>query len=142
MIFKLSQLLLLVVPSYPLSMMSARQDSDNLAWDRSDELWEKAMKQVRLSSVCLKIEAFAEKMLANPGPMITPLIIGGFNVLYPFRVEGQNILIPMPCPNQALLPEEKILAAAATAAFINQCTQVRIPKLLNHGVDPDIEPFM
>ncbi|KAG7285886.1 hypothetical protein NEMBOFW57_008180 [Staphylotrichum longicolle] len=122
--------------------MSARQDSDNLAWDQSDELWEKTMKQVRLSSVCRKIEAFAEKIFANPGPMITPLIIGGFNVLYPFRVEGRNVLIRMPCPNQALFPEEKTLSEAATAAFISQHTQVPVPKLLNHGVDPDIGPFM
>lgn len=31
-------------------MMAALQDSDNLAWDHSGELWEDAVTQVRLLS--------------------------------------------------------------------------------------------
>jgi len=124
--------------------MSARQDSDNLAWDRSDDLWEKAIKHVRLSSTCRKIDSFTEKIFAKPATMITPLIIGGFNVLYPFRIEGiaGHVLVRLPCPNQAPVPEEKTLAEAATAAYISQHTQVPIPKLFNYGIDAEIGPFM
>ena len=67
--------------------MTARQDSDNLAWDQSDELWEGAMNQVRLSSTCRKIESFAKRMFEKPVTLVTPIVIGGFNVLYPIRVE-------------------------------------------------------
>lgn len=101
--------------------MAARQDSDNLAWDRSDELWEAAMKAARLPSTCRKIEAFAEKMFGKKVTLIPPLIIGGFNVLYPIQVEGLSTqgLVRIPCPSQPLFPEEKTFTEAATIAYIS-----------------------
>jgi hypothetical protein len=41
-----------------------------------------------------------------------------------------------------LFPEEKILAEAATAAYLRQHTQLPVPKVFYHGVDFDIGPFM
>jgi hypothetical protein len=124
--------------------MAARQDSDNLAWDRSDELWEKAMKQVQLSSTCLNVESFAKRVLGQSATLIPPLIIAGFNVLYPIRVEGSSdsFLVRLPCPNQAVFPEEKTIAEAATTACITQRTQLTVPKVFCHGADPEIGPFM
>ncbi|KDN71959.1 putative phosphotransferase [Colletotrichum sublineola] len=125
--------------------MSARQDSDNLAWDRSDDLWDEAVKQVRLSSYCRKIEAFAEGVLGGPAKLKRPLIIGGFNVLYPIQIEGSisgGFLIRQPLPNQAVFPEEKTLAEAATARYIAQHTKLLVPKIFHHGVDPSIGPFI
>ncbi|RSM18645.1 hypothetical protein CDV31_002574 [Fusarium ambrosium] len=124
--------------------MTARQESDNLAWDRSDELWEEATKQVRLSSTCRNVEVFAERILGKPATLVPPLIIGGFNVLYPIRVEGRstNLLVRLPCPNQTIAPIEKTLAEAATAAFIHQHTKLPVPKALHYGDDPEIGPFM
>ena len=124
--------------------MAARQESDGLAWDRSDELYEEAKKQVRFSSVCRKIESFAGNIFGKPATFVPPLIIGGFNVLYPIRVEclSVNALVRLPLPNQALFPEEKTVAEAATAAYISQHTQVPVPKLFHYGLDVDIGPFM
>ncbi|GAB0139236.1 hypothetical protein EsDP_00007449 [Epichloe bromicola] len=124
--------------------MTARQNSDDLAWDRNDELWEEAIKQVRSSSACRKIESFAKRIFAKPATLVTPLIIGGFNVLYPMRIEGlsANVLVRLPCPNQVIFPEEKTLAEAATAACISQRTRIPIPEHFSHGIDPDIGPFM
>ncbi|KAK2037622.1 phosphotransferase [Colletotrichum somersetense] len=124
--------------------MSARQDSDNLAWDQSDKLWDEAVKQVKLSSCCRKIESFAEGILGGPAKLKTPLIIGGFNVLYPIRIEGSScgFLVRQPLPNQAVFPEEKTLAEAATARYIAQHTQLLVPKVFHHGVDPSIGPFI
>ncbi|TVY39704.1 hypothetical protein LSUB1_G006866 [Lachnellula subtilissima] len=124
--------------------MTARQDSDNLAWDRSDELWEEAIKQVRLSSTCRKIEAFAERIFEKPATLVIPIIIGGFNVLYRIRIEGSSadVLVRLPCPNQAVFPEEKTLAEAATAAYIGQYTHLPVPKVFYNGIDSDIGPYM
>lgn len=124
--------------------MTARQESDNLAWDRSDELWEQAVKQVRLSSTCRKIEAFAKRKLGESATLVTPIIIGGFNVLYPIQNESPsgNVLIRLPCPDQAVFPTEKTLAEAATVAYISQHTQLPVPILFEHGTDSDIGPFM
>ncbi|KAF9760748.1 hypothetical protein IL306_004141 [Fusarium sp. DS 682] len=124
--------------------MAARQDSDNLAWDRSDELWAKAMKHVRLSSRCREFESFAERTFGKAATLLTPIIIGGFNVLYPMRIEGLscNVLVRLPCPDQAMSPIEKTLAEAATVAYISQHTQLPVPRLFYHGIDSDIGPFM
>jgi hypothetical protein len=124
--------------------MTARQDSDNLAWDRSDELWEEAMNQVRLSSTCRKIESLAERMFGKRATLVTPLIIGGFNVLYPIPIKGFSdpVLARLPCPNQAVFPVEKTLAEAATAAYISQYTQLPVPKVFYSGIDPEVGPFM
>ncbi|KAK2605634.1 hypothetical protein N8I77_008459 [Diaporthe amygdali] len=124
--------------------MAAREDSDNLAWDRSDELWEEAGRQVRLSFQCRKIESFAARISGKPATLVTPLIIGGFNVLYPIRLEGSSapVLVRLPCPNQAVFPEEKTAAEAATATYIAQHTQIPVAEVFHHGVDSDIGPFM
>ncbi|KAK7701009.1 hypothetical protein SLS64_010603 [Diaporthe eres] len=124
--------------------MATREDSDNLAWDRSDELWEEALRQVRLPSQCRKIESFAERISGKPATLVSPLIIGGFNVLYPIRLEGSSapVLVRVPCPDQAVFPEEKTVAEAATATFIAQKTQVPVPKIFHHGIDSEIGPFM
>ncbi|PVH76479.1 phosphotransferase [Cadophora sp. DSE1049] len=124
--------------------MAARQDSDNLAWDQSDERWEKARKQVRLSSTCRNVESFARSIMEESATLVTPLMIGGFNVLYPIRIEGSSdsFLVRLPCPNQAVFPEEKTLAEAATTAYIAQRTQLPVPKVFYHGVDPEMGPFI
>ncbi|KAJ0164983.1 hypothetical protein CTA2_12687 [Colletotrichum tanaceti] len=121
--------------------MSARQDSDNLAWDRSDELWDEAVKQVRLSPYCRKIESFAEGILGVPAKLKTPLIIGGFNVLYPIQIQGSScgFLVCQPLPNQAVFPKEKTLAKAATAIYITQHTQLLVPKVFYYSVDPSCD---
>ncbi|KAL0932598.1 phosphotransferase family protein [Colletotrichum truncatum] len=124
--------------------MAARQDSDNLAWDRSDDLWEEAVRQVRLSSQCQKIESFAKSILGEPAKFTTPLVIGGFNVLYPIRLEGisPSVLVRLPCPNQAIFPEEKTISEAATARYIAKHTQLLVPKVFHYGNYPGIGPFM
>jgi hypothetical protein len=83
-------------------------------------------------------------MFGSSATLVTPLIIGGFNVLYPIRIGGssERVLVRQPCPNQVLFPEEKTLAEAATAAYISQYTQLPVPKAFYHGVDSEIGPFM
>lgn len=124
--------------------MTARQKLDDLAWDRSDELWDLALKQVCLSSTCRNIESFIETIYGKPATLNTPLIIGGFNVLYPVKVQGvsDNLLIRLPCPDQAVFPEEKLLAEAATASYLRQHTQLPIPKVFHYGISSEIGPFI
>ncbi|TPX10793.1 uncharacterized protein E0L32_008182 [Thyridium curvatum] len=109
--------------------MAVRQDSDNLAWDRSDELWEEKRNQIQ-----------------NPCFFVPPILVGGFNVLYPFRVESSSAAFPvlarLPCRTEALFHEEKILAEAATVAYVGQHTQLPVPDMHHYGIDPDVGPYM
>ncbi|UPK94090.1 hypothetical protein LCI18_005025 [Fusarium solani-melongenae] len=102
------------------------------------------MKHVRLSSMCRKIKVLVDNVFGKNANLVTPLIIGGFNVLYPFQIEGlsANVLVRLPCPDQAVFPTEKTLAEAATAAFIRRHTQLPTPKVFHHGVDADVGPFI
>ncbi|KAF5601752.1 phosphotransferase [Fusarium pseudocircinatum] len=104
--------------------MGARQDADNWPGTR------------------LRV-AKSKRTCGKPATLITPLIIGGFNVIYSFKVEGlsSQILVRLPCPDQAMLPEEKIMVAVAIAACMNQQTQLPVPKAFHHGVD-EIGPYM
>jgi hypothetical protein len=65
-------------------------------------------------------------------------------VLYAIRIEGSSdgFLVRLPCPSQAVFPEEKTLAEVATIACITQRTQLPVPKVFSYGVDPKIGPFM
>ncbi|WXC45789.1 hypothetical protein QX201_005485 [Fusarium graminearum] len=124
--------------------MEARQDSDKLAWDWIDALWEEAVKHVQLSSICRKIESFVKRTFGQTATLLLPMVIGGFNVLYPIKIEGRsgNVLVRMLCLNQAVFPVEKTLAEAATVAYVDQRTHLRAPRVFHHGVDSDIGPFM
>ncbi|KAI0123139.1 phosphotransferase [Xylariales sp. AK1849] len=124
--------------------MTARQDSDNLAWDRYDELYEEAANQARLSSTSTKVESFAKRIYQKPASFVRPLIIGGYNALYPIRIETSTdtVLVRLPLPNVAIFAEEKTLIEAATIACINQQSQLRVPKVFYHGVDSELGPFM
>jgi hypothetical protein len=89
-------------------------------------------------------ESLAERMFGKPATLVTPLIIGGFNVLYPIRFEGSpaNVLVRLPCPNQALFSEEKTLAEVATAECIRKHSKLLVPKVFYHGIDSELGPFM
>jgi hypothetical protein len=126
--------------------MTARQDSDNLAWDRSDQLREEKRNQIRLKSSTRKIVALAERTLGEPVIFVPPLLLGGFNVLYPIRVgdspTASRALFRLPYRTEALFHEEKACAEIATVEYISRYTQLPVPKTLHHGIDPDVGPFM
>ena len=124
--------------------MVARQDSDDVAWERSDEVYDEDLRQARRGSVSDRIEAFASKMFRSPATVVTPLMLGGFNAIYPLHIEDHSdpILVRCPLLHQPLFPEEKMISEAATATFLSQHTKIPIPKLFNYGVDTNIGPFL
>ena len=123
---------------------SARQDSDNLAWDLCDDRQAAALRQVRLSSRCRKIEGLAAKVFKKSATFVSPLVVGGFNVLYPMRIDDfpDVVLIRLPLPHLSVFPQQKMLAEAATLECVQQNTQLPVPKLFLCGIDPEFGPFM
>lgn len=61
-------------------MKSARQEFDELAWDKADEEWEVTQKVLSEKSPCRRLG------------LLEPEIIGGFNNLYRIRVEGVSLV--------------------------------------------------
>ncbi|KAK1977617.1 phosphotransferase [Colletotrichum cereale] len=127
-------------------MEDAREDFDELAWDRTDEAWEESQKQLRRLSTCHTVASFVEKTFDKRATLVLPMIIGDYNILYRLSLEGASpdILARRPCPNLAQFPDEKPLREAATAAFFYQNTQLPIPQLFNYTLwsqNPEIGPF-
>jgi hypothetical protein len=79
------------------------------------------VKQVRITASCLKVLSLARRKFGKPATFVSPLIIGGYNILYSIQIEGfsNNVLVRILYSNQANFPEEKILAEVATAVYIS-----------------------
>ncbi|KAG9240288.1 phosphotransferase [Calycina marina] len=125
-------------------MENARQDFDELAWDKNDEEWEHAKKALSKKSLCRRLELLVAEKFGKPATWITPMIIGGFNNLYRIRVEdfSPDVLVRRPYVSQAQLPEEKTLREAATAKYIQQNTKIPIPRVLFYSDFSDVGPFI
>lgn len=125
-------------------MENARQDFDELAWDKNDEEWEEAQKALSKKSLCRRLESLVAEKFGKPATWITPMIIGGFNNLYRVRVEdvSPDVLVRRPSVSQAQLPEEKTLREAATAKYIQQNTKIPTPRVFYYSDFSDVGPFI
>jgi hypothetical protein len=125
-------------------MENARQDFDELAWDKNDEEWEEAQKALTNKSLCRRLELLVAEKFGKPATWITPMIIGGFNNLYRIRVEdiSPDVLVRRPFVSQTQFPEEKTLREAATAKYIQQNTKIPTPRVLYYSDVSDIGPFI
>ncbi|RDL33116.1 Uncharacterized protein BP5553_08555 [Venustampulla echinocandica] len=104
-------------------MGDARAQLDNLAWDKNDEASEISQKRLRRRDTCELAASLAGQKFGRKATFGPPLIIGGYNILYKF-------------------PIEKTLQEGATARYIEQHTQILVPKVLYYGEKSDLGPFM
>lgn len=125
-------------------MDDAREDYDNLVWDKIDEAWEEFREKLRDPSVCRHARLLAQQKFGKDATLVPPLIIGGNNFLFRVHLEGviSDVLVRCPCPGQAQFPEEKTLREAATARYICQNTNVPVPKVFHYGRDPEVGLFI
>ncbi|KAI9163525.1 hypothetical protein HJFPF1_05142 [Paramyrothecium foliicola] len=125
----------------------ARQDFDDLAWDRNDEAVDLSRKKLRRIATCLSVEAFVRQKLEKHAKLEFPIILGGYNVVYrfSFRDASPDVVIRRPCPGLAQFPGEKTVREAATAAFLCQNTGLPVPQPLHYGLstpEPDHGPYI
>lgn len=125
-------------------MYGGQEELDNFAWDKNDEVSEKALKQMRHKSVCRNIEELCEAKFGKSATLITPLIGGGFNMLYRIRLEetSPDIMVRLPCPSLIQFPWEKTAQEAATAAFIAKRTWLPIPRQHFYGEESPVGPYI
>ncbi|KAL5328605.1 hypothetical protein ACEPPN_002107 [Leptodophora sp. 'Broadleaf-Isolate-01'] len=123
---------------------SARQDFDELAWDKNDEEWKEAQKALSKKSLCRRLEVLAADKFGKPATWITPMIIGGYNNLYRICIEefSPDVLVRRPSVSQAQFPEEKTLREAATAKYIKQNTKIPTPQVFFYSDFSDVGPFI
>ncbi|OAQ65777.1 protein kinase-like domain [Pochonia chlamydosporia 170] len=127
-----------------VTMYDGQEELDNLVWDNNDEESEESIKQLRHKDTCRKVEALAEQKLGEPSSLVSPLILGGFNILYRIRRANTSpdVMVRLPCPALVQFPDEKTKQEFATAAFVAQNTDLPIPRHLFYGQDSDIGPYV
>ncbi|KAF5645457.1 kinase-like domain protein [Fusarium sp. NRRL 52700] len=83
-----------------------QEELDNLVWDKNDENSEAAQNQLRLKTFCRQVEEFVQHRFGKPTTLISPLIFGGFNVLYRVQVEemSPDVMVRLPCPSLVQFP--------------------------------------
>lgn len=125
-------------------MGDARAQLDNLAWDKNDEAWEISQKRLRRRDTCELAASLVGQKFRRKATFKAPLIIGGYNILYKIQVEGMTfeVHVRLPCPDWAQFPLEKTLQEGATARYIEQHTQIPVPKVFYYGETSDLGPFM
>jgi hypothetical protein len=122
----------------------ARQNFDNVAWNKNDDAWEESQNQLCLKSTCRLVEALAGRVVGKGTSLVPPICFGGFNVLYRISPEGvsHDIVVRVPGPGLVQFPEEKTLYEAATTSYIGQNTTIPVPAMFHHTLASDIGPAM
>ncbi|KAF9780359.1 hypothetical protein IL306_000617 [Fusarium sp. DS 682] len=125
-------------------MKKARQNFDDVAWDRNDEAWDESQKRHRLKPFCRQVESLAEKIFEKQASRVPPIFFGGFNVLYRIRLEGEasDVIVHLPCPDLVQFPEEKTRYEAGIMAYLAQNTTVPVPTLFYHTSSSNLGPVM
>lgn len=126
------------------TMYDQQEEPDNLVWDKNDEDWDKSLKQMRLKTTCREVERLVAQKFGKQATLLSPLIVGGFNILYRIRLEGSSadVMVRLPGPSLVQFPDEKTIQEAATASFIAENTEVPVPLHIFYGQDPTLGSFI
>ncbi len=126
------------------AMEDAREYFDNLVWDKNDEEWEETPLELRQRSTIRLVEALATEKFGCPSTWITPMNIGGYNIVYRLRVKGfcSDVIVRRPIPCWAQSPEEKTSIEAATVSYIEKQTQIPVAPVLFHGKTSELGYYL
>jgi hypothetical protein len=127
-------------------MYAFQEELDNFVWDKTDEDAHKSLMRMRRTKTCREVERLAGALFGTQATLVSPLIVGGFNVLYRLRLAGDpptpDVMVRLPNPSLVPFAEEKTAQETATAQFIADNTQIPVPHHLFHGLDRKLGPFV
>ena len=125
-------------------MDDTREDFDNLIWDKNDEEWERLQLELRGRSTIRLVEALATEIFRHSSTWISPMNIGGYNIVYRLRVKelSYDVIVRRPIPCCAQFIEEKTLIEAATARYIEKRTRIPTASVLFHGKSSELGYYL
>ncbi|KAL3422329.1 phosphotransferase [Phlyctema vagabunda] len=133
---------------YDLAMDDDMQDYDNVAWDRDDEIYEKAVLNLRKTTTCERMETLTSKKCEQQATMNGPLKVGGYNAIYQMNFQESSVddvIIRVPIFGSIKFPEEKTIAEVATMTFLREKTNISVPAVLHYGIshqNPNTGPYI
>lgn len=131
------------VPESDLMVYDGQEPLDDVVWDRNDDESDQGLKLMRIKTTCRKVEELAARLFNREASLVSPIILGGFNILYRIHLKGRSpdALVRLPCPSLVQFPVEKTAQEAATAKLVAKKTDAPIPLHLFDGEDPDLGPY-
>ncbi|RDL41670.1 uncharacterized protein BP5553_01649 [Venustampulla echinocandica] len=127
-------------------MYKDRQNFDDVAWDKNDDAEEESQMRLWRKDTCRQVEALVTRKCGKPATLVSPLVIGGFNIHYRIHLEGEDsssdVMVRLPWPYSARFPGEKVLYEAATAEYVRLNTHIPTAQVLHYGRDSNVGPFL
>ncbi|CZS96554.1 uncharacterized protein RAG0_05830 [Rhynchosporium agropyri] len=127
-------------------MYKDRQHFDNVAWDKNDDAEEESQMRLRRKDTCRQVESLVEQRCGKPATLVSPLVIGGLNIHYRIRIEGEDsssdVMVRLPWPSASCFPGEKVVYEAATAEYLRLNTDIPSAQVLYYGRDSNVGPFL
>lgn len=96
---------------------------DEVAWDKSDEIFAAWKKKLFNKDVFREIGALIIKHRGGPAEELFPPQKGAFNVILRMKfLDGGSAIIRFPAPGYSVFPEEKVKREESVIRFIEQHT--------------------
>ena len=121
-----------------------RSDFDFAVWDINDEAWAKSEIHHRRTQFRLLVESLVKQKFGQDPTFVSPIVIGGFNMLYRFHIEEASIdvMARLPCPDLCQFPHEKTPGEAAIMKYVARETQIPVPRVFYYDTNPEIGSFI
>ncbi|KAF9767157.1 hypothetical protein IL306_000333 [Fusarium sp. DS 682] len=127
-----------------MGLYDDQEEHDNLVWDKNDEDFDAAQHQLRLKAFCRKVEAFVAHKFGKPATLISPMIFGGFNVLYRVRVQdlSPDVMLTFPKIGSLLRMGEDTYEVAGRPVTLNMTEMIRLANIPRCVLPPNDKTYM
>ncbi|EGD95589.1 hypothetical protein TESG_03061 [Trichophyton tonsurans CBS 112818] len=115
-----------------------QMDYDDVAWARSDVIFDAFKKKASSPDVLREITEFMAKkyLLSQPNDRARIIGVGAFNFCYRMEFhDGFSSLLRLASPGRSMFPEEKTQAEVAVMRFLKKNTDIPIPSILDWGLN-------
>lgn len=108
---------------------------DDVAWEKSDSVFEVWKHKLYENDVLQAIGRFVEKHRGGIAIKLCNPLRGSFNTCVRVNFsDGGAAMIRFPCPGVVMFPEEKVRKEVATMRYIQENTSIPVPMVLHYGM--------
>ena len=114
-----------------------KMDYDDVAWERSDIIFDGFKEKIICPDVLLAVTKFMASHHPDSKPVDRARIadLGAFNLCFRMIFEdGFSSLLRFPCPGRVMFPEEKVRNEVDVMTFLKENTNIPVPNIIHHGM--------
>ncbi|OBT87977.1 hypothetical protein VE02_04523 [Pseudogymnoascus sp. 03VT05] len=108
---------------------------DDVAWERSDDVFDAWKHKIYRNDVLQAIGRFVQKHRGGVAIKLCNPLRGSFKVCIKAEFsDGGAAMIRIPCPGVVIFPEEKVKREVATMRYVQENTSIPVPLILHYGM--------